>query len=116
MPALGLVGRGPAISTPSFKDHLPDCITTDVFPNPWLDRVENAYALAFAAGVACDSGLAYETLRSSRRDPRSLANAVYARRVARMYNEPANSRIGQIASAALPMKLTAEIRPSGVDG
>jgi SAM-dependent methyltransferase len=27
---------------------LPDCITTDLFPNPWLDRVENAYALSFA--------------------------------------------------------------------
>jgi hypothetical protein len=26
------------------KEHMPDCITTDVFPNPWLDRVENAYA------------------------------------------------------------------------
>ena len=32
----------------NIKEHLPDCITTDVFPNPWLDRVENAYALTFA--------------------------------------------------------------------
>ena len=30
------------------KEHLPGCVTTDVFPNPWLDRVENAYALTFA--------------------------------------------------------------------
>ena len=29
------------------KEHIPNCITTDVFPNPWLDRVENAYGLAF---------------------------------------------------------------------
>jgi SAM-dependent methyltransferase len=29
------------------KEHIPDCITTDVFPNPWLDRVENAYGLTF---------------------------------------------------------------------
>jgi SAM-dependent methyltransferase len=29
------------------KDFLPDCITTDIFPNPWLDRVENAYNLSF---------------------------------------------------------------------
>jgi SAM-dependent methyltransferase len=35
----------------NIKQHLPDCITTDVFPNPWLDRVENAYELAFADGV-----------------------------------------------------------------
>jgi SAM-dependent methyltransferase len=32
----------------NIKEQLPRCITTDVFPNPWLDRVENAYALAFA--------------------------------------------------------------------
>jgi SAM-dependent methyltransferase len=31
----------------NIKEHLPSCITTDVFPNPWLDRVENAYALSF---------------------------------------------------------------------
>ena len=29
-------------------EHLPDCITTDLFPNPWLDRVENAYQLSFS--------------------------------------------------------------------
>lgn len=29
------------------KDHLPECITTDLFPNPWLDRVENAYHMSF---------------------------------------------------------------------
>jgi len=29
------------------KEHLPDCITTDLFPNEWLDRVENAYCLNF---------------------------------------------------------------------
>ena len=29
------------------KEQIPDCITTDVFPNPWLDRVENAYGLTF---------------------------------------------------------------------
>jgi SAM-dependent methyltransferase len=33
------------------KEHLPDCITTDLFPNPWLDRVEDAYDLTFAAGT-----------------------------------------------------------------
>lgn len=33
----------------NIKTVLPQCITTDIFPNPWLDRVENAYALSFAA-------------------------------------------------------------------
>lgn len=32
------------------KQHIPQCITTDIFPNPWLDRVENAYRLSFAEG------------------------------------------------------------------
>ena len=31
----------------NIKKHVPMCITTDVFPNPWLDAVENAYALSF---------------------------------------------------------------------
>jgi len=31
----------------NIKEVLPKCITSDLFPNPWLDRVENAYALSF---------------------------------------------------------------------
>ena len=33
------------------KEHLPDCITSDMFPNPWLDRVEDAYNLTFVQGT-----------------------------------------------------------------
>lgn len=29
----------------NIKETLPDCLTSDLFPNPWLDRVENAYEL-----------------------------------------------------------------------
>ncbi len=29
------------------KDTIPQCIITDLFPNPWIDQVENAYALSF---------------------------------------------------------------------
>ena len=32
----------------AIKEFIPSCITTDIFPNPWLDRVENAYSLSFA--------------------------------------------------------------------
>jgi SAM-dependent methyltransferase len=32
----------------NIREHLPECITTDLFPNPWLDRVENAYQLRFS--------------------------------------------------------------------
>jgi SAM-dependent methyltransferase len=31
----------------NIKEHIPQSITTDIFPNPWLDRVENAYHLSF---------------------------------------------------------------------
>lgn len=30
------------------KEVIPDCVTTDIFPNAWLDRRENCYALSFA--------------------------------------------------------------------
>lgn len=26
---------------------IPDCIRTDLFPNPWIDQIENAYRLSF---------------------------------------------------------------------
>jgi SAM-dependent methyltransferase len=31
----------------SIKDVIPECITTDMFPTPWNERVENAYSLSF---------------------------------------------------------------------
>jgi SAM-dependent methyltransferase len=34
----------------NIKEVLPDCLTSDLFPNPWLDRVENAYALNWPDG------------------------------------------------------------------
>jgi SAM-dependent methyltransferase len=35
----------------AIKEHIPNCITSDLFPNPWLDRVENAYQLSFGAAA-----------------------------------------------------------------
>jgi len=32
----------------NLKTVLPQCMTTDLFPNPWIDQVENVYALSFA--------------------------------------------------------------------
>ncbi len=31
----------------NIKEVIPHCIRTDLFPNPWIDRVENAYSLSF---------------------------------------------------------------------
>jgi len=32
----------------NIKEVIPNCIRTDLFPNPWIDRVENAYHLSFS--------------------------------------------------------------------
>lgn len=51
-----LAGRpdGPVLECGSgignLKSVLPDAITSDLFPNPWLDRQENVYALSFGNG------------------------------------------------------------------
>jgi SAM-dependent methyltransferase len=34
----------------NLKSVVPGALATDIFPNPWLDRVENAYALTFENG------------------------------------------------------------------
>ena len=34
----------------NIRDVIPDCLRTDLFPNPWIDQVENAYALTFGEG------------------------------------------------------------------
>jgi SAM-dependent methyltransferase len=33
---------------------IPDCLRTDLFPNPWIDQVENAYRLSFSNGSVSD--------------------------------------------------------------
>jgi SAM-dependent methyltransferase len=48
-----LEGRpeGPVVECGSgignLKTAIPDCIATDLFPNPWIDRTENVFALSF---------------------------------------------------------------------
>jgi SAM-dependent methyltransferase len=31
----------------SIKEFIPECVTTDMFPNPWIDRKEDVYELTF---------------------------------------------------------------------
>lgn len=35
----------------NLKSLIPEALATDLFPNPWLDQTENAYALSFADGA-----------------------------------------------------------------
>ncbi len=32
----------------NIREVIPNCLRTDLFPNPWIDQVENAYRLSFA--------------------------------------------------------------------
>jgi SAM-dependent methyltransferase len=32
----------------NLKTVMPEALATDIFPNPWLDQIENAYAMSFA--------------------------------------------------------------------
>lgn len=34
----------------NIRDVIPGCLRTDLFANPWIDRVENIYSLSFAGG------------------------------------------------------------------
>jgi len=34
----------------NLKTVVPEALATDIFPNPWLDRIENAYAMSFVDG------------------------------------------------------------------
>jgi SAM-dependent methyltransferase len=35
----------------NLKAYIPRCVSTDIFPSPWLDRRENAYHLSFESGT-----------------------------------------------------------------
>lgn len=38
----------------NIKEVIPDCVTTDLFSNPWIDRRENAYRLSFGRGTVAN--------------------------------------------------------------
>ncbi len=54
--AAALPARRPGIvaelgsGVPDITEAIPGCLRTDLFPNPWLDQTENAYALSFKDG------------------------------------------------------------------
>lgn len=38
----------------NIRDFVPNCLRTDLFPNPWIDQIENAYKLSFADETISD--------------------------------------------------------------
>jgi SAM-dependent methyltransferase len=49
----------------NIREVIPDCVRTDLFPNPWIDRVENAYALSMQDG-SCSNLLAFDVFHHLR--------------------------------------------------
>ncbi|MCI0552079.1 MAG: class I SAM-dependent methyltransferase [Anaerolineae bacterium] len=45
LPASKIVELGSGLG--NIRDVIPECIRTDLFPNPWIDQIENAYKLSF---------------------------------------------------------------------
>lgn len=52
LPGYEVVELGSGIG--NIKEVIAHCLRTDIFPNPWLDRVENAYQLSFADQTVSD--------------------------------------------------------------
>ena len=97
----------------NIHDVIPECIRTDLFPNPWIDQVENAYKLSFADKSVSD--LILTDVFHHLKYPGTALNELH--RVLRnggrvIMLEPCISALGTIVYGALhdePIALTKEI-------
>src|SRR5688500_20239736 len=53
-------------------DVIPECIRTDLFPNPWIDQVENAYKLSFVKESRSEDRRVGKERRSRSREDRAI--------------------------------------------
>jgi len=62
----------------NLKETIPNALRTDLFANPWLDQIENAYALSFQSGEVADLILfdVFHHLRYPGRAMREFARVV----------------------------------------
>ena len=100
----------------NIKQFIPECITSDIFSNPWLDRVENAYRLSFA-----DQSLANVILFDVWHHLEYPANAlsevgrVLAEDGRLIVMDPAMSPVGRFVYGAFhhePLGFSVKFRPS----
>ena len=93
---------------------IPECIRTDLFPNPWIDQIENAYKLSFADESVSD--LILTDVFHHLKYPGTALNELH--RVLRkggrvIMLEPCISALGIIVYGALhdePIAITKEIK------
>lgn len=97
----------------NIHDVIPDCVRTDLFPNPWIDQIENAYKLSFADESVSD--LILTDVFHHLKYPGTALNELH--RVLRkggkvIMLEPCISALGLIVYGALhdePIAITKEI-------
>ena len=97
----------------NIHDVIPECIRTDLFPNQWIDQIENAYKLSFADESVSD--LILTDVFHHLKYPGTALNELY--RVLRkggkvIMLEPCISALGLVVYGALhdePIAVTKEI-------
>ena len=52
LPDANIVELGSGLG--NIREVIPHCLRTDLFPNPWIDQIENAYKLSFADETISD--------------------------------------------------------------
>jgi hypothetical protein len=97
----------------NIKETIPDCLRTDLFPNPWIDQVENAYKLSFS-GEAVSNLIMFDVFHHLRYPGTALAEAfrVIEPKGRLIIFEPCVSLLGRLVYGPLhaePLALNEEI-------
>ena len=104
----------------NIKETIPDCLRTDLFPNPWVDQVENAYQLSFSDDSVSNL-IMFDVFHHLRYPGTALAEAsrVCAPGGRLIIFEPCVSLLGRLVYGPLhnePLALNEEITWQAPDG
>mgnify|MGYP001814106170 FL=1 len=104
----------------NIKETIPDCLRTDLFPNPWIDQVENAYQLSFS-DESVSNLIMFDVFHHLRYPGTALAEAfrVCSPGGRLIIFEPCVSLLGRLVYGPLhaePLALTEEFTWQAPDG
>ena len=99
----------------NIKTVIPECITSDLFENPWLDRVENIYKLSFDK-ESVSNLILFDVWHHLEYPAKALAEAsrVLVPQGRLIIMEPAMSLLGKIVYGNFHRKETPRRKPRGV--